>query len=291
MNLQQAQYLLSIEQCGNISKAAEACFVSQPALTKQMQLLEQEFHAPLFQREKGKMVPTEVGNVVINSARSMLFARQWMRQAMEELRAKQENQQKILCQKAYCDSVRFLVHALRQTRFLDLNMQVISGNEEAAWPALQAGTVDLAIFNTHQLPENAFPYHILHVNEMFLAISNTHPAVERLQRGEKWTEVLREETFFLHREGAPARVYENAYLSNLGFMPRNVRIIENEGDSIGALSHSGCAGFLPYQLGDSLLFRMPLTPPFHFYTVIAWPKGEMDEKVAALKDLLMLEYH
>ncbi len=291
MNLQQAQYLIAVEQMENISRAAEACFISQPALTKQLQKLEQEFHNPLFLREKGKMIPTDVGRVVINSARSMLFAQQRMRQSMDELRKKQENQIKILCQRAYCDSLRFLVNALRQNRFLDLRVQVIPGDEEDARPALREGAINLAIFNTHRLPKNDFFYHILHINEMFLAVSYSSPAVERLRKGENWTEVLKEEPFFLHREKVPARIYEDAYLSQVGFAPAKVRIIESEGDSIGALAHSGCAGFLPYQFGDSFLFRMPLTPPFHFYTVVAWPKGEMDEKVAALKDLLMMEYH
>ncbi len=291
MTLQQAQYLAAVEEWGTISKAAEECFVSQPALTKQLQLLQKEFHGELFQRKGGKMVPTDVGRVVVTCARNMLLARQWMRQSMERLQAEQKSTLKICCQKAYEDSLAFLIQSLRQKQVLSGNVRIITGGEDVARNALAEKTVDLAIFNTYPLKPEAFPYHVHHRIELFLSIAKTHPLLKRLREGESWKRVLRNETFLLHQKGLPARVFEDAYLSEQNFVPKKILIMESEGSSIGTLANGEGVGFLPYQLGNTVLHRIPLDPPFHFFTVVSWPEEPIREDARILRDLLMLEYH
>lgn len=50
MDLNKIDYVIAVADLKNISKAATACFVSQPALTRYIQGLERELGLKLFDR-------------------------------------------------------------------------------------------------------------------------------------------------------------------------------------------------------------------------------------------------
>ncbi len=61
MRVEQITYFLSVAEHGNITAAAKALFISQPALSKQIALLEQEIGLPLFERQARGVVLTQAG--------------------------------------------------------------------------------------------------------------------------------------------------------------------------------------------------------------------------------------
>jgi DNA-binding transcriptional LysR family regulator len=64
MELQQVRYFLALCEHGSFSRAAEACDVSQPALTAAIKKLEEETGGPLFHREGKRLVVSELGRIV-----------------------------------------------------------------------------------------------------------------------------------------------------------------------------------------------------------------------------------
>lgn len=77
MQIQQIKYFLAIVKNGSMNKAAAQLFVSQPALSKQIHLLEQEIGLPLFVRDGKRLVLTEAGNTLLeysNQVNSILSA-------------------------------------------------------------------------------------------------------------------------------------------------------------------------------------------------------------------------
>ena len=65
--------IIAIEDEGTITRAAERCFVSQPALSQQIQMLEKKLNCRLFQKENGRMIPTPQGKIFLTSARRMIL--------------------------------------------------------------------------------------------------------------------------------------------------------------------------------------------------------------------------
>lgn len=63
MNLHQIQYVLAVAECGNFSKAARKLYVSQPTLSQQIALLEDELGVTLFIRYPRKVELTNAGNI------------------------------------------------------------------------------------------------------------------------------------------------------------------------------------------------------------------------------------
>lgn len=72
MNLQQLEYILALDEHKSFSKAAEAKFISQPALSMMIQKLEDELDIKLFDRSKKPIEPTDAGRPIIDQARIVL---------------------------------------------------------------------------------------------------------------------------------------------------------------------------------------------------------------------------
>jgi LysR family hydrogen peroxide-inducible transcriptional activator len=83
MNLQQLSYLVALDTHGQFGLAADNCFVTQPALSVQVQKLEEELGVLLFDRTKKGAVPTAVGVKVIAQARLVLREAQLLRELVQ----------------------------------------------------------------------------------------------------------------------------------------------------------------------------------------------------------------
>ena len=64
MEMHQVRYFLAVCEEENFTRAAEACNVAQPSLTKAIRKLEEEFGGPLFHRERGRSILTALGRRV-----------------------------------------------------------------------------------------------------------------------------------------------------------------------------------------------------------------------------------
>lgn len=66
------EYMLAIEREGSFQKAAEALYISQPALSQYIKRIESTLDFPLYEREKGKCVPTEAGKVLLGNGKKLI---------------------------------------------------------------------------------------------------------------------------------------------------------------------------------------------------------------------------
>ena len=72
MTLQQLKYVEAVARCKNISKAAEAVFISQPSLTAAIHQLEEEMNIQIFSRTNKGVEITKEGELFLGYARQVL---------------------------------------------------------------------------------------------------------------------------------------------------------------------------------------------------------------------------
>lgn len=72
MELRQLTALVTVAEVGSVTKAAKLLHIVQPAVTRQIRLLEEELGVPLFERTRQGMVPTPAADVLIMRARRAL---------------------------------------------------------------------------------------------------------------------------------------------------------------------------------------------------------------------------
>lgn len=72
MTITQIEYILAVDKFRHFRKAAEACHVSQPTLSMQIQKLEETLGVIIFDRSKNPVIPTVEGEKFIAQARVVI---------------------------------------------------------------------------------------------------------------------------------------------------------------------------------------------------------------------------
>lgn len=73
MDLKQLRAFLTVAETGNVTRAADMLHLVQPAVSRQIRMLEEDIGAPLFERERHGMVLTESGQALVGYARRVLL--------------------------------------------------------------------------------------------------------------------------------------------------------------------------------------------------------------------------
>ena len=86
MEFNQIRYFLAVARTLHFTRAADDCNVSQPALTRAIQKLEEELGGPLFHRERAHTQLTELGQRVLPALERAVTATKEAREAAEAFR-------------------------------------------------------------------------------------------------------------------------------------------------------------------------------------------------------------
>ena len=72
MDLKQIEYFVRVAELGSFTRAAQVLGVAQPALSRQVRLLEVELRQNLLTRNGRGATPTEAGQVLLEHGRGIL---------------------------------------------------------------------------------------------------------------------------------------------------------------------------------------------------------------------------
>lgn len=72
MTLNELRYIVAVAQERSFGRAAQRCFISQPALSVAIQKLEEELQTQLFERGKSEITVTPVGERIVEQAHKVL---------------------------------------------------------------------------------------------------------------------------------------------------------------------------------------------------------------------------
>ncbi|NBC02540.1 MAG: LysR family transcriptional regulator [Bacteroidetes bacterium] len=72
MTLTQLSYIVAVDKYRHFATAAEKSYVTQPTLSMQIHKLEDELGITIFDRSKSPVIPTEIGEKVIEQAKTIL---------------------------------------------------------------------------------------------------------------------------------------------------------------------------------------------------------------------------
>ena len=85
MNVRDFEYISEIGRSGSILKASRALYISQPALSKFLQRIEDEAGTLLFQRVGHHLVPTFAGKECLRIANEILFLNQQLENTLSDI--------------------------------------------------------------------------------------------------------------------------------------------------------------------------------------------------------------
>lgn len=274
MNSRIYEYLLAIEEEQNMTRAAARCLVSQPALSQQVRVYEERLGFPIFDRSASAMIPTEKGQIVLETARQIARIEQELQGTLDAMR-----------QMALQDVRIYIDYTMRNVflrkiwpkvlvSYPKARLTLTSGDSENAWQFLQNGTADLLILNTRETPPYACIQQTFHEESYLLMASGARykeaDLVERMRNKGPWRHdrVYAKENYSLF-PSPQEQAMEQIGLQNC---PRIMRAATFQ-ETARQCDEAGGLSLLPESLLHIVktdLRPIALPEPFHVKGLLVW---------------------
>ncbi|PWE54868.1 LysR family transcriptional regulator [Metarhizobium album] len=143
---------------GGFSRAAEALFLTQPAISDQVRKLEEEYDVLLFNRNKKQVTLTQAGQQLLEVTRRMFDIEQQALDLLSESRALRAGRLRIVA-----DAAHHLLHILAAFRraYPSVQVSIDAGNTESVITSLHAYEADIGVLG--EIPQSS-DFEILKLN-------------------------------------------------------------------------------------------------------------------------------
>lgn len=182
------RYFVAVAEEGNLTRAATRVFVSQPALTKQVQQLEKKLGQRLFTRSRAGMALTDAGRALLAAAPAVLAA--WDDAVSELQHAARVLRVGFIGSGANEATPRIIAEFERRLPDWKVEMR------QAAWTnpsaGLATGEVDVAFVRLPFPGEERFHVEVLFTEPRWIALPDAHPLAgrEEIAFEELWDEAF-----------------------------------------------------------------------------------------------------
>lgn len=173
--LKQMKYFQAVVRCKSFTEAAEECFISQSAISQQIQALENELGVKLLNRENRKISLTPAGEHFYQ--KSLILIADYERLCCETVRiANRDNAElRIGYLKGYGGLEFRLAVAEFSEKYPDVSVHIINGNHEDLYDALRNGCVDLVLNDQRRAFSDEYVNFILTTSECYIEIAARNP--------------------------------------------------------------------------------------------------------------------
>ena len=178
MTIIQLEYLLAVANCGSFSVAAEHCFVTQPSLSMQVKALEEELGVVLLDRTKKPIIPTAVGEVVLEQAREALRSYKHIHETVAEMRGETAGKMRL---GVIPTIAPYLLHKFIPTfvkEFPKVELEIHEMVTAEIIESLKRDRIDAALVASGTCGEG-ITEHDLFSDHFYAYVSPSHPLFER----------------------------------------------------------------------------------------------------------------
>lgn len=161
MDIRQLLYFTTIAEEGSISAAAKKLHLSQPPLSYQMKLLEEELHLPLIERSARGIALTEAGRLLYKRAQGILELSELTRKEMLAMASGFTGTLHIgTVSSSGASLLGWRIPAFHQ-KYPQIGFAIHEGNTFELMEMLESGLIELAIVRT--------PFHSDQLNCLYLS--------------------------------------------------------------------------------------------------------------------------
>ena len=145
VELNQIRYFVVLARVLHFTKAAEACSVSQPALTKAIHKLEAELGGPLFHRERNQTQLTELGRLMLVPLERALASAQDAKRQAEAFRRRETSPLRIGLEQSVPAAVLTPTLTALRRRSESIELSLRQGTQLDLCERMLAGELDVAL--------------------------------------------------------------------------------------------------------------------------------------------------
>lgn len=280
MELKEIEYFLIIAEEGNLTRAAERLYLSQPAMSKFLSKLEENYKTKLFSRKNNTLELTPAGKIYLSGAKRI-----------QEI--SNDVDKKILdISKSQFMSISIGVTGERTQRYLgkllpyvyekfpDLHVDIVEFPAQVLKKMLKNGEIDLGIYAIPEKDE-ALTHTVISDEEVVLAVPSNHRLFNLGSETPFDTthkvalEELENDDFVLLRESTSMRAIENRFFAQHNFIPKNTVETKGTFSSLIFVENGFGIGFCPknYSFSSKDIRYIGLKEPFFYTSAIMYKKG------------------
>lgn len=173
--IKQMKYFQAVVRCKSFTEAAQECFISQSAISQQIQALEHELGVKLLNRENRKFSLTPAGEHFYR--KSLVLVADFERMCNETVRIanKDRAELRIGYLKCYVGQEFHLAVAEFSEKYPDVSVQIINGSHEDLYAALRDGSVDLILSDQRRAFSDEYVNFILKTSACYIEIAARNP--------------------------------------------------------------------------------------------------------------------
>ena len=197
MDLKQLEYFIRVAELGSFTRASIALDIAQPALSRQIRLLEVELRQNLLTRNGRGALPTEAGNLLLKHGRGILHQVELAREELGAVRGALAGRVSIGLPPSLSRLITVpLTRAFKQ-QLPQAHLTLNEGFSVLMCEGLRVGNIDIAVlYNAEHSPEVEMT--TLHTEELVL-ISKTDPALNQpTNKAQKTQKIPRRESITLN---------------------------------------------------------------------------------------------
>ncbi|MCL9780863.1 LysR family transcriptional regulator [Vibrio sp. S4M6] len=128
ININHIRYFIKVFETQSLSKAAKACGVSQPTISKSIQTLEKNFGIPLFHRDTQNVHPSEPAKLVYNECLDLCRSADMLQKRVENIKLSDLGEVKIGIGKLLSNQFGSFLMKVFPEHFPNLRLSVTDGN-------------------------------------------------------------------------------------------------------------------------------------------------------------------
>lgn len=268
MNNKDMQYVMMIANYGNITRAAEALYISQPALSIHLNRLEESLGLKLFERTGKKMILTYAGEEFVKAAREITMMSFELEDRMNDIRRNVNSRLRIGYMIKHLEVLFPDVLVEFSKMYPQTHVFVTDDHLSVLEEQLAGGELDL-LFGNRTIENSRFFYVPVYNDRLLAVLSCDHPACRRAVRKEgtpyPWLDLkdVKDECFILQHSNQNIRQFEENAMLYAEVQPRKTYKIS----SINAGVHLAAAGFGVAFTMESYLQYMPRKDGFSCFLV------------------------
>ena len=241
MLFKQMKYFISIVENNSFTEAAEQCYISQSAISQQIQSLEKGLGVPLMQRENRKFTLTPAGEYFYRHSRELLNQIEAMRRETARIGSDDESQLRVGFLRYYSGQELHNAIAEFSQVYPEVAIHIVNGTHEELYDLLRFGGVDLVLNDQRRAFSDEYNnYHLLY-GDCYIELSTQNKCSTYEQVS---VEDLKGSPCILISSKEQQQNEQEFYQNTLGF-GGNFLFVENIEE--GRLLVAGNRGFMPIE--------------------------------------------
>ena len=285
MDLREQKYVCALAECGNLTRAAEKLYISQPALSIYITNLEKSLGVTLFDRSGKRFSLTFAGERYVEKASQMLRLEEEFNREIYDIVCQNAGRLRLGISQRRGSWLIPPVAAEYEKKWPKIDLVIREGNLMVLNEMLKKSELDMVVLNQADAP-CSMKTEVLFEEEFLVAVPVRHPVNEKAEYvpGERYrklpVEALNGETLILHTPMQSSRGVEDVILKRHHVTPGKVRLIRSNETAMQMVAEGLGITFLR----EGYAVNMKYKKPVNYYTmdtenhkravVVAYKKGQ-----------------